>query len=134
MTRSAGLEEQRYFLIWILSSCLISADLALHYPKKLAGVVGISGYFHFFPRWKSNINTKAKKTPWLFTHGYRDDVLSIEDTRFGVNKLKEAGLDVKWIELNKRHTLEDEEYPIIRRWVQEQLFTNRNRSNTKLNF
>ncbi|MES3036414.1 MAG: alpha/beta fold hydrolase [Bdellovibrionota bacterium] len=116
-----GWKSKNIFLFGFSQGCLISADLALNYPKKLGGVVGISGYFHFFPRWKTALSKQAKRTPWIFTHGFKDDVLDIDDTRFGVNKLKEAGLDVEWVELNKRHTLEDDEYPIIRRWVKERL-------------
>ena len=57
------------------------------------------------------------------THGHRDDILNIDETRYGVNKLKDAGLAIDWVELDKRHTFEEEEYPIIRRWVRRQLKT-----------
>lgn len=116
-----GWKSKDIFLFGFSQGCLISADIALNYPKPLGGVVGISGYFHFFPQWRKHLPKKAVKTPWLMTHGYRDDVLSIDETRFGVGKLKEAGLDVEWVELDKKHTLEEDEYPIIRRWVREKL-------------
>lgn len=116
-----GWKSKNIFLFGFSQGCLISADLALHYPKKLAGVVGISGYFHFFPRWRSNVTKQVQKTPWLMTHGHKDDVLKLEDTRFGVEKIKQAGIQIDWIELNKKHVLEEEEYPIIRRWVKQKL-------------
>ncbi len=116
-----GWKSKDIFLFGFSQGCLISADIALNYPKPLGGVVGISGYFHFFPQWRKHMPKKAMKTPWLMTHGYRDDILKIDETRFGVNKLKEVGLDVEWVELDKKHTLEEDEYPIIRRWVREQL-------------
>lgn len=118
-----GWKSENIFLLGFSQGCLVSADIALNYPKKLAGVIGISGYFHFFPRWKSKISKQKLKTPWLFTHGRRDKVLSIEDTRFGVEKLKGVGFDVKWIESNKKHVFEEKEYPLIREWVHEKIIS-----------
>ncbi len=116
-----GWKSENIFLFGFSQGCLISADIGMNYPKKLGGVVGISGYFNFYPRWKTTLSSEALKTPWLFTHGFQDDVLPIEETKYGVNKLIGAGLKVDWVEMKKEHTLQDEEYPIIRRWVREKL-------------
>ncbi|HWU42554.1 MAG TPA: hypothetical protein VN132_03915 [Bdellovibrio sp.] len=116
-----GWKAENIFLFGFSQGCLISADIGLNYPKKLAGVVGISGYFNFYPRWKNNISVEAKRTPWLFTHGHQDDVLPLEETKYGVSKLKNAGLKVDWVEMEKDHSLKEEEYPIIRKWVRERL-------------
>ncbi len=117
-----GWRSKDIFLLGFSQGSLISADLALHYPKKLGGVVGVSGYFQFFPRWRQSLKTTARRTPWLMTHGHRDDILNIEDTRYGVRKLKNAGVPIDWVELNKKHTFVEEEYPIIRKWVRRNLF------------
>lgn len=116
-----GWKSENIFLFGFSQGCLVSADIGLHYPKKLGGIVGVSGYFQFFPRWRQRLTSEAKQTPWLFTHGRKDDVLKIEDTKFGVQKLKDAGFRVKWYEMNKAHVLETREYPVIRAWVREQL-------------
>ncbi len=115
-----GWKPENIFLFGFSQGCLVSADLAMNYPKKLGGVVGISGYFHFFPRWKRSLK-RNRLTPWLLTHGDRDDVLPIEDTRFGIEKLRSAGMKVDFVESRKKHVLEEEEYPLIRKWVQEKL-------------
>ena len=116
-----GWDSKKIFFFGFSQGCLISADIGLNYPKKLAGVVGISGYFNFYPRWRNNLSLDAKKTPWMFTHGHQDDILPLEETKYGVEKLKDAGLKVSWVEMEKEHTLEETEYPIIRKWVREQL-------------
>ncbi|MGZ3768205.1 MAG: alpha/beta hydrolase [Bdellovibrio sp.] len=116
-----GWKSENIFFFGFSQGCLISADIGLNYPKKLAGVIGISGYFNFYPRWRSNISADAKKTPWLFTHGHQDDVLPLEETKYGVFKLMKTGLQIKWVEMEKDHSLKDEEYPIIKRWVREQI-------------
>lgn len=117
----AGWKSENIFLLGFSQGCLISADLALNYPKKLGGVVGISGYFQFFPRWRRHLAKSTLRTPWLMTHGHRDEILDIEDTRYGVNKLKNAGVNIDWVELDKSHTFEEKEYPLIRQWVRNKL-------------
>lgn len=116
-----GWKHENIFLFGFSQGCLVSADVAMNYPKKLGGLVGVSGYFQFYPRWRSNMTRAARRTPWIMTHGRQDDVLRIEDTKFGVSKLREAGVDVKWHELNKEHVLENREYPLIRSWLREKL-------------
>lgn len=116
-----GWLSKNIFLLGFSQGCLVSADVALHYPKKLGGVVGVSGYFHFFPRWRNNLTEQSRKTPWLFTHGRKDDVLSINETRRGVDKLLSEGLKVSWIESDKKHIFSDKDYPVIRKWVRNQM-------------
>lgn len=112
--------ENMYFLGFSQGG-LVSADVGLHFPKKLGGIIGVSSYFHFFPRWRKNMTEQSRKTPWLFVHGRKDDVLDIKSTRFGVEKLRAAGIRVKWAELDKKHVFCDEDYPIIRKWVESRI-------------
>jgi len=116
-----GWRSENIFLFGFSQGCLISADLGLNYPKRLGGIVGVSGYFHFYPRWRQQVSTSALKTPWVFTHGRQDDVLRLDETKHGVEKLRDAGFDVDWIELDKDHVLTDEEMPLIRNWVRDHL-------------
>lgn len=114
---SQGWNRQKMYLFGFSQGCLVSTDLALNSPKPFAGLIGVSGYFQFFPRWRNQISNFAKQTPWLLTHGRKDDILRIEDTRYGVEKLRESGISIRWIEMNKAHTLEASEYPVFRRWL-----------------
>lgn len=116
-----GWKPENIFLLGFSQGCLVSADVALHYGKKLAGVVGVSGYFHFFPRWRNTLNSQSRKTPWLFTHGTKDDILKFDETRHGVEKLISEGLNVSWVESQKKHVFSEEDYPVIRKWVKNQM-------------
>jgi phospholipase/carboxylesterase len=116
-----GWKSENIFLFGFSQGCLVSADIGMNYPKKLGGIVGVSGYFHFHPRWRQHLSSDSLKTPWVLTHGHKDDVLKIEDTRFGVQKLREAGMKIDWVELDKEHVLTDEEMPLIRKWVRERV-------------
>ncbi|MBX2988412.1 MAG: serine esterase [Bdellovibrionaceae bacterium] len=119
--QAQGWKSENIFFFGFSQGCLVSADIGLNYPKKLGGIVGISGYFQFFPRWRQHLTVESRRTPWMFTHGRQDDVLKLDETKFGVSKLKHAGLKVKWVELDKEHVLEEREYPVIRAWLKERL-------------
>jgi phospholipase/carboxylesterase len=114
-----GIASEDIFLLGFSQGCLVSADVALAFKGKLGGVIGISGYFHFFPRWQNSQTKASLQTPWLFTHGYQDQTLPIQTTRFGIRKLKEAGFAVQSYEFNKGHVFQDKEYPWIKKWLQE---------------
>ncbi len=116
-----GWKPENIFLFGFSQGCLVSADFGLHYPRRLGGIIGISGYFCFFPRFEKKIEKAATQTPWLFTHGRKDDVLPIEETKFGVEKLKTLGLPIDWIESDKKHVIEEDELPKIRRWIRDQM-------------
>lgn len=116
-----GWKSSDIFLLGFSQGCLVSADVALNYGKKLGGVVGVSGYFHFFPRWRNQLTQDSRKTPWLFTHGKKDDILDFEETRHGVDKLMSEGLKVSWVESEKKHVFSEDDYPVIRKWVRHQM-------------
>lgn len=116
-----GWKSEDIFLLGFSQGCLVSADLALHWPKRLGGVIGVSGYFEFFPYWKTRLTARTRKTPWLFTHGHKDDILPLAKTREGAFKLRSAGFPVRWVELDKEHNFIDEDYPLIKNWVKTQM-------------
>jgi len=116
-----GWKSEDIFLLGYSQGCLIGADVALHWPKRLGGVVGVSGYMEFFPHWRKKINRNKLQMPWMFTHGRRDEVLPIEKTRKDAGKLRSMGFDVKWVESEKAHSFAESDYPAIKKWVAEKL-------------
>jgi phospholipase/carboxylesterase len=119
--QSIGWKAENIYLFGFSQGCLVSTDLALHYPKKLGGLVGISGYFNFEPRWRKSIATPALKTPWLLTHGAKDKILPLPDTKYGVEKLRQIGLKIDWVESEKEHTFEDDDAKTVRRWLKSKI-------------
>lgn len=121
--KSHGWKSQNIFLFGFSQGCLVSTDFVLHYPESFGGLIGVSGYFNFYSRWKRQVTNQAVATPWLLTHGKQDKVLKFEETAYGIKKLKGLGLKIDFVERNKAHVLEEEEYPIIRRWIKEKIQT-----------
>jgi phospholipase/carboxylesterase len=113
---SLGWDSRKIFIFGFSQGCLVGADLALNYDKPFAGVIGVSGYFQFFPKWRGKLKDNIK-TPWLLTHGKKDDVLPFGKTKKGARTLKQAGFKIDFVESNKKHIFDDEEYPLIKNWV-----------------
>ena len=117
------LEEQGWktkdvFFFGFSQGSLVSVDFGMTYGKPLGGIIAISGYVYFFPQWRRKIKAQAFKTKWLMTHGIQDDALDIESSRICAQKLKDAGLPIKWMEFNKDHEIDEvEEVPSIQKFV-----------------
>jgi tRNA uridine 5-carboxymethylaminomethyl modification enzyme len=50
-----------------------------------------------------------------------DDILKFDETRHGVEKLMSEGLNVSWVESQKKHVFSEQDYPVIRKWVKNQM-------------
>ncbi|MFN8945041.1 MAG: alpha/beta hydrolase, partial [Pseudobdellovibrionaceae bacterium] len=62
-----GFSSRHIFLLGFSQGALMCSDLGMHYPKRFAGIVSVSGYFYFFSKWKAALTKDSLKTPWLLT-------------------------------------------------------------------
>lgn len=109
----------RIFLFGFSQGCLIASDIGLTYPKRLAGVIGVSGYFHEPERRLSGLSPVAREQRFLITHGTQDTLIPLAPVRQQVELLQGAGLNILWREFEKGHTIAgEEEIAIIRDFVQ----------------
>lgn len=124
-----GWRTEDVFLFGLSQGCLMACDLAMTYPSRFAGLIGVSGYVWFFERWKSKLSKSIYKTPWIMTHGFDDEDIPIEETRAQVKRLLRTGLRVEWMEMAKGHEVEvTYEAPMLGRWVRRQVDVSRSNS------
>lgn len=98
--------------------CLMTIDVGLRYPHRLAGLVGISGWVFELDILLKQLPPAAKSQRLLVTHGPYDTVLPIARTRVQIKALQAAGLQVAWHEFPKAHTIAgEEELSVIREFV-----------------
>ena len=98
--------------------CLMALETGLHYPQRLAGIVGISGWVFEIENLIRDLTPVAKSQRLLVTHGQYDPLLPIADVRTQVRQLQTAGLNVAWHEFPKEHTIHGaEEISVIREFV-----------------
>jgi phospholipase/carboxylesterase len=98
--------------------CLMAVETGLHYPHRLAGIVGISGWIFEPEKLVSELSPLARQQRLLMTHGTADPMIPIDKVRRQVPLLQSAGLHLEWHEFVKAHTVAgEEEIAVIRKFV-----------------
>jgi phospholipase/carboxylesterase len=98
--------------------CLMSLDVGLRYPQRLAGILGISGYICEPETLLAELSPVARQQRVLFTHGTMDPMIPHALVRQQVNRLQDAGLHIEWHEFAKGHTIAGEpELRVIRDFI-----------------
>lgn len=110
-----GWSSRKIFIFGFSQGALVGSDLVLHYPKVLAGFIGVSGYFHFYPRWRQKM--QPSKTPFCLLHGNSDKILPLSETLYGARKLQSLGLQIDWAESNRGHLMDEKETDRVGAWV-----------------
>ena len=116
--RTRGYRTEQTTLGGFSQGCLMAIDVALRYPHRLAGVVGISGYVFEPEKVVQELAPVAREQRLLVTHGTFDPVLPFANTRLQILQLQAAGLRIEWHEFAKPHTIAgEEELAVIRKFV-----------------
>jgi len=98
--------------------CLMSIEVGLRYPQRLAGIVGISGYVCNPEKLIQELSAVARQQRLLLTHGFMDPIIPFVQVRGQVQLLKNAGLNIEWREFIKAHTIAGEdELAVIRNFI-----------------
>jgi phospholipase/carboxylesterase len=117
--RAKGFPTEQTILGGFSQGCLISVEVALRYPHRLAGVVGISGYVCGPEELIAQLSPIAFEQRLLITHGTKDPMIRFADVREQINLLKAAGLKIEFHEFLKGHTIAgEEELSVIRNFIQ----------------
>jgi len=99
--------------------CLLSIEIGARYRRRLAGIVGISGYVYEPDRLVEQLAPEAARQRFLLTHGTQDPLIPIAQVRPQVDILRRAGLRIDWREFVKGHTIAgEEEMSVVRDFVQ----------------
>jgi phospholipase/carboxylesterase len=113
-----GFAAQEITLAGFSQGCLMSIEVGLRYPKKLAGIIGISGYVCDPEKLLQELSPVALKQRLLITHGTLDPIIPFNAVRQQIQRLKDAGLRIEWHEFIKPHTIAGEtELRVIREFV-----------------
>jgi phospholipase/carboxylesterase len=105
-------------LLGFSQGCLMSMEIAARYPRRLAGIIGISGYVHEPANMIKELSPAATRQRILITHGTYDPMVPIELARPQFELLRRHGMQIDWREFAKEHTISgDEELDVIRDFV-----------------
>jgi phospholipase/carboxylesterase len=116
--RAKGFPVEQITLGGFSQGCLMAVEVALRYPHRFAGVVGISGWVCEPAKILKELSPVALQQRLLMTHGVSDPIVPIEKVRTQIPLLKAAGIKVEWLEFPKAHTIHGEtELAVIREFV-----------------
>ncbi|HXC36417.1 MAG TPA: hypothetical protein VNV43_11115 [Candidatus Acidoferrales bacterium] len=88
---------------------LMTMDAGLRYPRRLAGLVDISGWVFEIERLLEEFSPVAREQRLLISHGPYDPLIPFAPVKEQAQTLKKAGLPVEWHEFPKGHTIYGEE-------------------------
>ncbi len=116
--RAQGFPAEQITLGGFSQGSLMTVDVGLRYPHRLAGLVGISGWVFELEKTLKELSPVAKQQRLLATHGLYDQTIACDPVRVQIETLKAAGLNVEWREYTKSHTFHmTAEVPAIREFV-----------------
>lgn len=113
-----GFSSEQTSLLGFSQGCLMTVDVGFRHPRRLAGLVGISGYVWEPETLLRELSPVARDQRMLFTHGTRDPLIPCSQVRGQVEALVAAGLSIDWREFNKVHTIAGEpELALVRQFL-----------------
>jgi phospholipase/carboxylesterase len=117
--REAGFPTDQIFQFGFSQGCLMTMEVAMRYPHRLAGCVGVSGYIHEPEQAIAELSPVAKEQKILFTLGTFDPLIPTEKVKGQLNQLRQdGGLQIQSEELPKEHTIAgEEELSLIRDFI-----------------
>jgi phospholipase/carboxylesterase len=120
--RDRGHPAEQIFQFGFSQGCLMTMEVAMRYPHRLAGCVGISGYVHEPEAALKEFSPVAAEQEILFTLGTYDPLIPAEKVKGQLNLLKtDGGLRIESHEFAKDHTIAgEEELSVIRAFLDKQ--------------
>lgn len=116
--RANGFPTEQTILGGFSQGCLMSLDVGLRYPHRMAAIVGISGYVCAPEKLVNELSPVALQQRILVTHGTQDPLLRIDQVRSQIDILKASGLNIEFRQFVKAHTIAgEEELDVIRDFV-----------------
>ena len=93
------------FFIGFSQGAVVCYEFVLYLNFKIGGVFPIAGFFRNSKVKKPRFHPIQKNTPIIIGHGIKDNIVSVEQSRFIHKTLKNQNANVKLVEYNGRHKI-----------------------------
>ena len=112
-----AVDPGRSYLMGFSQGAIMSLYVALTQPKRVAGVVAMSG--RVLPEAAAETAPAADFTglPILYVHGTEDTVLPIQYGRAARDVLSKLPLDLTYQEFDMPHTVSRESFALVKQWL-----------------
>lgn len=116
-----GVPADRIVLAGFSQGGAVALSAGLRFPKRLAGLMGLSTYLPFPARLFDEKSPANADVPVLLCHGRLDPVVPIGMGIEARDELKAQGYGVEWREYHMQHEVCAEEVAVIARWLRARL-------------
>jgi len=114
-----GIPSDKIVVAGFSQGCVIALSSGITYPKKLAGILALSGYLPHAKEFLKNKHDANQKTPIFMAHGTQDTVLPFTMGQVAYNVLRENNFNVSFHAYPVAHTVSIEEIHDIAKWLKE---------------
>jgi phospholipase/carboxylesterase len=114
---SSGIPSNQILIGGFSQGAVMSLEAGLRYPKKLCGIIAVSGYLHAPETLSPEKTLSNKGLPVLICHGVEDDVLPVEGSREAARVLEKEGYQVAYHEYPIGHQIIPDELRTIRQFI-----------------
>lgn len=112
-----GVPAERIVLGGFSQGCAITLGAGLRYPKRLAGLVGMSGYLPLAATLDAERHAANAQTPVFLAHGQRDGIVPLARGAASRDQLQAAGQPVEWHDYPMEHSVCMEEVQALQQWL-----------------
>lgn len=117
-----GMAPENIFLVGFSQGAVMAVDTALRYPRRLGGVVALSGYVLQPEHVREERHPANNNLPIFLAHGVRDTILSIDVGRENHHALLDLGCAVEYREYDTGHRVSSEETRDIRAFLHRHMY------------
>jgi phospholipase/carboxylesterase len=108
---------ERIVLAGFSQGCAMTLMTGLRFPKRLAGLVGLSGYLPLLPQTEAERHEANARTPIFLAHGTGDAVVAPARAQASLAELQRLGYDVQWQTYPMGHEVSMAEIQDLQTWL-----------------
>ena len=116
-----GIPPERIVLAGFSQGGAIAVQLALRYPKRLAGLIALSTYLLFPDRLDSQVHEANRKLPVFAGHGTSDPMVPFGMGEALARQLESIGYPVEWHSYPMQHAVCPQEISDITAWLRDRI-------------
>lgn len=115
------IDSEKIYLLGFSQGTILSLALAANYPKKVKGIIGLSGYFNRELLLEKLDASALKHIGFFISHGIYDDVIPVNAARATRALLENENLEVAYHEYPAAHGVSPENFRDMKLWLEEAL-------------
>lgn len=112
-----GVAPERIVLMGFSQGCAMSLLTGLRYGKRLAGLVGLSGYLPLLATTEAERHPANEATPIFLAHGRNDAVVPLARAQAAHEELLRLGYTVQWQDYTMGHEVHPDEIEALQAWL-----------------